>query len=250
MAVTVDPARLEELHSKNLDLKGMLGDNVEELQKPGPPQVFRDAAAASAAAGMPVRLPGSLPNSLTYDTLLVQGEGAARVTIHARKLQEVLNVLGLSDVRLPAGLDGAQATFRMPHAVVIPLKGPSQKLVLIQSRSPEVQLPAGVDIQQLGEIGLRIMGMSEGEAHRFAGTIDWRTTLLVPVPANASSFREVSVRGAKGLLISTTGNVPGSSARHRRGSVLMWSEGEKVYVVAGEVPGEDALIIANGMGPR
>ena len=52
-------------------------------------------------------------------------------------------------------------------------------------RSPEVSLPAGRRPRALGEIGLRIVGPPADEAQRFAQTIDWHSTLLVPVPAGA-----------------------------------------------------------------
>ena len=55
----------------------MLGDQVQELEKPGPPRSYPDAGAAGAAAGFAVRVPGSLPRGLVADTILVRDPFAA-----------------------------------------------------------------------------------------------------------------------------------------------------------------------------
>jgi hypothetical protein len=107
-----------------------------------------------------------------------------------------------------------------------------------------------VDLPQLGEIALRIVGMAPDEAHRFAQSIDWTSTLLVPVPANASSFREVEVRGTTGLLVTTSGsgtlNTPKGPMTIPQGSMLVWAEGDMVYAMNGT--GSIALVdMANSL---
>ncbi|HVP40263.1 MAG TPA: hypothetical protein VMS93_13885 [Candidatus Saccharimonadales bacterium] len=246
-AITVDSGRLEQLNHTQLDVKSLLGDQVQELEKPGPPQVVPDAGAASAVAGFAVRTPVTLPTGLMPDTLLVRGRAVARVTVDARKLRQALEALGVSDVRLPDRLDGAQATVRVPPAVVIRYRQGKQVAVLMQAPSPVVELPPGLDLRQLGEIGLRVLGLSPEEAHRFAGTIDWRSTVLIPVPSNASSFREVDVHGQRGLLVTTTGAPTGTETGGRRGAVVMWSEGDRVYALAGNIASEDLLLMAGSL---
>jgi hypothetical protein len=75
----------------------------------------------------------------------------------------------------------------------------------MQSNSPEIAIPPGVDIVELAEVGLRVLGLDAGEARHIATSTDWRSTLLVPVPLNASTFRQVTVRGNQGLLITMSG---------------------------------------------
>jgi hypothetical protein len=250
-AVSVDPARLERLHELNTqqgrDPALLVFDKIEELEKPGEPRIFLDAVAAGQAAGITVRVPATLPSGLTSDTVLVQGQGQARLTVDAGKLREVLRVLDLTDVQVPDGLDGAQITVRMPSSVVIPYTRDRLKAVLLQARSPEVSMPQGLDLERIGELGLRIAGLTAAEAHRFASTIDWRSTALVPVPTNASAFREVTVRGQKALLITTDGAPAGTGIQGRRGAVVMWTEGDMVYSLAGNVASEDLLVMANSL---
>ena len=83
----------------------------------------------------------------------------------------------------------------------------------MQAASPEISLPPGVHLPEIVEIALRILGMSLDEARQYAYAIDWRGTVLVPVPADVASFREVEVGTSQGLLIEFNGlQRPGSQA--------------------------------------
>jgi len=70
--------------------------------------------------------------------------------------------------------------------------------------------------------------------------------LLVPVPVNASTFRQVTVHGAQGLLITTSG-FNGDGDRRREGTFVLWSEGDRVYAVTGNLGDKDLLQMAESM---
>jgi hypothetical protein len=53
----------------------------------------------------------------------------------------------------------------------------------------------------LAETAFLFLGMPADDAHRMAGSIDWSSTLVIPLPAQAAQAREVSVDGSTGLLI-------------------------------------------------
>src|SRR5262249_22392146 len=156
--------------------------------------------------------------------------GAARLQVSGTKLRTLLDQLDLRDVMVPQGLDGASVEVRKPAAIIERYTGGSRKASLIQSKSPEVSVPAGLEIERLAEIGLRILGLDAGEAGRIARSTDWRSTLLVPVPMNTSTFRQVTVHGQRGLLL-TTASVPAGSGteRRREGSVVLWAESDRVF---------------------
>jgi len=107
-------------------------------------------------------------------------------------------------------------------------------------------MPAGWDLERLGEIGLRILGLDKGEAKRIAHATDWKSTLVLPLPMNASSFRQVSVRGQSGLLI-TTADRASDGKRHREGALLMWSEGGRVFCLEGNLSGPDLVQMAESI---
>jgi hypothetical protein len=116
------------------------------------------------------------------------------------------------------------------------------KARLLTARSPEVDLPPGVDLARLGEIGLRIVGMSPSEARRFAQSIDWHGTVLVPVPMQGGNFRQVEVRGNKALLVTIGGGGdPNRRPDREDGSTLLWAEGDQVFILSGNLSSEDML---------
>ena len=108
-----------------------------------------------------------------------------------------------------------------------------------QAQSPDVAFPQGLDLSTLAEIGLRILGLDRKEAYRFAQSFDWRSTLLVPVPATAASFRRVEVGGGNGLVVETGG--PGNVAAR---NALFWADGGRVFVLQGALRAAELLEIA------
>lgn len=251
-AVEVDAARLEQLrnlHDQSGDDVAMsVFDQQEVLQDPGKPVEYPSADLAGAAAGLPgLRKPASLPGGLTFATAAVTGQGAARLAVHADRLQHVLDALGITDVRVPSGLDGQSITVRMPASVMQRFTNGKRELSIFEGTSPEVALPAGANLQQLGEIGLRVLGLSAAEARRVAATVDWRSTLLVPVPTTATSFRQVDVNGHKGLFIRMEGDGTTAGPKGQRGAMVMWTEGERVLAVRSNLPSEDVLEVAQSL---
>lgn len=246
VAVSFDPERLEKLRALKQDRALMVFDRQQVIQDPGKPVVQPSAAAASAVAGFAVESPSFLPKGLALDTVAVTGEARARLGASTARLREVLDALDLRDVQVPPNLDSQDLTVHMYPVVAQSYRAERHHLALLQSRSPEVSLPAGVDLPRLGEIGLRILGMDAGEARRLASSIDWRSTLLVPVPTTASSFRQVTVRGNPGLLV-TTSQAGGEGRRRRAGSVLMWTEGDRVFALEGTLEGADLVQVAESV---
>ena len=246
--VEFDPERLQSLESSGLSPEAIFGA-VEPLATPQEPVSYATAADAGAAAGIRVRTPAYVPNGFVSNGFMATSEMAARITVNTAGLQAVLDTLGLADVELPEGLDGQTATVRIPPVVtqtfvnrnfVVPNGEVIERAVhVIQAQSPDVSFPAGLDLSKLAYAGLRVLGMSRAEAYSMSVTIDWRTTLIVPVPSKAVAYRPINVAGREGLLIE------GVAAGERLpGGVLMWSAGGETFAVAGAASGEELLEIA------
>jgi len=246
--VAFDPERLQSLESSGLNPEAIFGA-VEPLTPPQQPVSYATAADAGAAAGIRVRTPAWVPNGYSSTGFMASSEMGARITINTAGLQAVLDTLGLPDVELPQGLDGQTATVRLPPVVTQTFVNRDfvgrdgevieRSVHVIQAQSPDVSFPAGLDLSKLAYAGLRVLGMSRDEAYRMSVTIDWRTTLIVPVPSKALAYRPINVAGNEGLLIE------GLAAGERLpGGVLMWSAGGETFAVAGPVSGEELLEIA------
>lgn len=246
-AVEFDPNRFDKLRDLKQD-NAMLGFGRQDvLRDPGPAQEVATPAAASAMAGIAVSTPTELPQGLTLRKVLVEGAGEARLTANAAQLREILSALDIRDLDVPDGLDGKSVTVRKPPIVIQQFANQDRTLTFIQARQPDVELPAGVDLGQLAEIGMRIIGVDKAQARRLARSIDWHTTLMVPVPANASTFRGVEVHGHSGLLITTAGKPAADGKRQRQGTVLMWSEGDRVFAMESSLHGVDLMAIAESV---
>jgi hypothetical protein len=244
VGVSFNPERLEKLRSLKQDRAMMVFDRQQVIQDPGKPAVQPSVGAASAVAGFQVESPSFLPKGLALDTVAVTGEGRAQLGASSARLREVLDALDLRDVQVPSNLDAQDITVHTYPVVAQSYRSEKHHLALLQSRNPEVSMPAGVDLPRLGEIGLRILGMDAGEAHRLAQSIDWRSTLLVPVPTTATSFRQVTVKGNSGLLVTASGE---SGGRNRSGGVLLWTEGDRVFALRGTLEGRDLMEVAESV---
>jgi hypothetical protein len=235
-AVPVNMDRLNQLTQRGLDISSMIGSQVEVLTDPGPAQFYATPAVAASAAGLTLHEPTILPPGLVLVRTEMKGERAARVKADTSKLQEVLTALDIGDIAVPPGLDGQTATIRVPPIVRTFYANGKQEVSLFQARSPEITLPPGLDLPPLAEIGLRIAGLGSGEAHTLAQAIDWRSTMLVPIPAGASNFRQIDLQGSRGLFIEPT------SQRGPRG--VMWSRNGAIYAMTGNIGSETLLQIA------
>jgi len=242
-AIPVDASALRRLRNSGLDLPRLLADQVQVATPPGAPTSYATPAEAAAAAGFHVYVPAWMPGgwSTEVPTVQVVAANSARVTANTARLTQILTALDIDDVSIPQGLDGRTANIRIAPAVVLRWQHNGQALELRQSPSPQVDFPSGTDLPALAEIGLRILGLPREDAYRFAQGIDWRTTLLVPIPVNAVSFRQVSVQGGSGLLLelahARTDSRPG-------GALLLWSDGTRVFGLQGTVGSQQLLEMA------
>ena len=250
-AVEIDESRIQQLRAlhdqADSDPAMLVFEKQEVLQDPGKAVEYASPDLAASAAGLPgLRKPASLPGGLTLSKVTATGEGAVRLTVRADRLRHVVEALGLTDVHVPAGLDGQQITVHMPSVVHQEYTNGNRRLALVEARSPEVSLPPGADLRQLGEIGLRVLGLDAAEARRVAASIDWQSTLIVPVPTNAASFQQVEVNGHKGLLVRCEATEV-NGQRRRGGIVVMWTDGERVLAVESNLPGPDVLEVAQSL---
>ena len=254
VAVSADPERLKQIQriaNEGFDLKSLLSRNVKVVKEPGQLQLVESVAAAEQLSGLTVQLPAALPNEMVQEQMAVGGEGALEFTADTTLLQEVLDALDLRDVLVPQQLNGAVVKVRMPPRVITNYRRAGMaRATLLQAASPEISLPQGVHLPEIAEIALRILGMSLDEARQYAYSIDWHGTLLVPVPADVASFREVEVGTSQGLLIEVSRQRsfgPSGGARGEQGSMVLWSDGGKVFSLSGTINKRDLLQMASAI---
>ena len=97
-------------------------------------------------------------------------------------------------------------------------------VILSEIPSPTVNAPPSVDVAQLAQIGLEFTGMTSDQAAAFTKSIDWTSTLVVPIPKNAATYQQLTVDGVTGTLIQR----PADDAPQ---FVLIWVKNGIVYAI-------------------
>jgi hypothetical protein len=258
-AVPFDPERLARLQQNGLDLKSLLEGQVEITVQPQQPLPASSAEAGALDAGIPLQQPSTLPDGYALGDVAVGQPGAFRVRLDTDKLNNLAQLADAGEIEIPVAWNGARIDVEMPPVLMMRYartaeaasSSPAEtSYVFLQSKSPEVELPEGVEIATLGRLALRVSGMSASEAETFAQSVDWRATLLVPVPMRGGSFREVEVNGSRGLLVTgQPGPRPGGSTapRTRAHSVLVWATADKVFAIHGPGNGIDIVAMAQSI---
>jgi hypothetical protein len=218
--VPVDFTGLEQLTGDGAlgnQFTKLISDSVDMQQEPGEPVSAASAEEASQLAGFNVRI----PSGMTPSQINVTNGAAFSIILNRARAQALLDEAGRSDLVLPASVDGAKISVDIPASVSVafgtcpkPGSGISGNheqstterrypgcVILAQIPSPSVNAPADLDIEALARLGLEFTGMSPEEAAEFTSTVNWTSTLLVPIPRNAAVHKQVSVDGVTGTLI-------------------------------------------------
>jgi anti-sigma factor RsiW len=262
--IAVVPVDLSSLRGPNGEttagkmLGQMISDNVV-VTVHGVSQVVATREEASQKAGFKVRL---LSTRTDPPQITVEGEQAFHMTVDRERAQSVLDEAGRSDLVLPSSLEGATIAVQIPAAVVARYgQCPSEKpktstngsapaatqpddisdcVVVGQVPSPIVSVPPDLNISQIVELGLQAGGMSAQQAHDFCQTVDWTSTLVLPLPRFVDSYQTVSVDGVDGTLI----DLPRLGSRRPAGYSLMWVKDGFIYTLTGFGDSSNAVALA------
>jgi hypothetical protein len=258
--VAVDFTGLEQLTGNGAlgnQFTDFISTSIEMTQEPTDPVAAADAGEASTLAGFSVRL----PQDMTPSQIKVSSGGAFDVIVDREKAQALLDEAGRSDLVLPESIDGEKMSVQIPPVVSVaygtcpePQVGsdgnPSDEIpgreypdciMLVEMTSPTVNAPAGIDVNELAKIGLEFTGMSSEEAAAFVSSVDWTSTLVVPIPRNAAIYEQVDVDGVTGTLIQR----PADDAPQ---FALIWVKDGIVHVISGlGTNSQQAIDMANSL---
>jgi hypothetical protein len=121
-------------------------------------------------------------------------------------MQAVLDAME-TGVNLPPETDGQEVTVEIAPSVIATMFGcqnsdPDDTLrctEFYQMPSPVVSAPDGLDIQGLGSAMLQLLGMSPQEAGQLSQSIDWTSTLILPIPQDQDiQVSEMPIDGVTG----------------------------------------------------
>ncbi len=216
-AISISPEQLALL--EELAKSGLSPGEIVMLDEPGEPRLVDSIAEAEAAAGRDLRVPTGLGDP---SSILVSDGGSGRLIIDVTSAKAILAAAGADPTLITDSLDGENVDVTV--FPIVNLNWPDG-VMMMQTASPLVDYPDDVDPQALGQALLQVLGMSESEARALAQEIVWTDTLLLPIPENAASFREVALDGGSmGIaLTSLQGDHAG----------VLWQRDGIVYTLSG-----------------
>ena len=220
--------RIQQLEQSGFDPSNLFMAEPELVNSPAAPQTVASAAEASDAAGFAVQEPQQLPSAATSKSFVVNDRRVVQLQVNVAAARELLGLMGVNDVQIPDALGAQPIVADVAQTVESSYEGPRYRLELLQGRSPDVNLPEGVDLAQLGKAGLRLLGMDPVQAEALAAQIDWSSTFVFPFPANLDEVRQVPVGDVDGVLVKGDGE--GDEERWH----LYWQRGDRFYVLNGE----------------
>jgi hypothetical protein len=223
MFVPVDQARIKELQNLNID-RDALFLSKPTVDNQQPPRDVASAADASQAVGHAIAQPSQFPSQPTATTYKVDDAHHVQFQVNPATIRQVLAQMNITDVTIPDALGSGPISADIPAAATTMYKGANYQFVLHQVRSPNVTLPDGVDMAQLGKAALRLLGMDSFQAEAASRQINWNSTLVFPFPSDTSNIRQVTVNGAQGLLMTGGG-------RDQQHYQLYWQNGDQIYVM-------------------
>lgn len=229
-------------NSRTRPLAQVISDRVVVTIKPGEPQVETSPAAAASAAGFQVKNLDTLGDP---NRIVVRDESAFHLQLDRDRILALFEAAGRPDVTVPADVDGAIVAVHIPKGVEMSYGQCSGSnapgcIHFTQIPVPAISIPPSLNMAGLAEAALQIGGMSAAEANAFCQTVDWSSTLVIPIPRNASSSRTVPVDGVNGTLVETNG---------RRGAdyALIWVKNRQLFALSGLGSPDQALAAAESL---
>jgi len=197
---------------------GLYPGEVEFFEAPSEPVRVATLAEAAATAGWEPSRPIMLSRP---DAVYMIGGASGRLTIDVDNARTLMGLAGADPTLIPSSLDGAEVDVTVYGAIS---QNWDDGLVLMQAPSPLVEYPEDVDVTALGQALLEVLGMEPEPARRLSESIEWTSTLLLPIPDSIATFNEVQIGDSSGLALT---GVDG------RNAAILWESDGMVYVLSG-----------------
>lgn len=256
--VEVDYRNLSSQLGDSSQIENFLSENVQ-VAEGGDTQEVADAQTAAQMTGLDVRVISGFDGPVKFR---VQPAAKAVFNMDLELIEAILKDLNRSDIQLPDSIDGAVVTVEIPTAVISSYgdcpepDGETEAgaydpddpdisrmadrpdcIGFLQVPAPTISAPPDLDVNQIGQAYLQILGMKPKEAQKFAQNVDWTSTFIVPIPNSGTDYMEVSVDGVKGTLIT----------HHSGQFILIWLKDGILHALSGPGAKNRALELAGAL---
>lgn len=200
------------------------------------PTALTEEQAAAQYDGL--RVPQSLPSGFdSAPQAYVTEAGSASYTLNVDKAREIITQIGLPIYAFDSVTSPTlKFSVDVPSAAVLRYQDAAgENLVVGQMVSPELDIPSEFNMDQLREDILRFPGLPSDLVSQLRAVDDWESTLIVPIPEDATS-ESVKVDGNPGLLIKA-----------EEGNGVLWEDGGTLYAVFGQVSADQIMATAKSL---
>jgi hypothetical protein len=253
--VPVDPDNMQKFHhdffgsDTDTRMDQLFSENANVVRH-GKPQNVATLEDAARLSGFGLRLPDTFHESAQFH---VRPAVDFSFVIDLQRIRDILQDAGRSDIRLSDHLDGRTISAAIPSSVVAiqgDCPGKDESLreypgcrVLMQIPSPTVSAPPDINLPEVAQAMFELLGVTPEDAKRLSETIDWTSTLVLPVPVDRRvRYSEVQVDGVNGVLIQRNAKRLEPSAYH-----LLWVKDGILFALMGQGTGSDAVALADTM---
>jgi len=169
-------------------------------------------------------------------TVYMSNAGTVSYDLNVQKARDLLTLGGIDPAPLPdpSTTPTVTITLDVPAGAGLDYVANGKHLVVAQMESPTLTIPSSVDISMLRDELLATGILPPDMVSQLRSVNDWEHTLIVPVPAGASS-NNVTVQGSPGLLIKSD-----------QGSAVMWQKDGILHIV-GSNSNVDVMSIASSL---
>ena len=241
--IPIDAQRVEDLKNNEEFNSLMEQFSPEErvIVDGGEPQTVASIEEAAAMVDFSVAEISAPPADAGSRTkIAVMQQSIHEMDVDPDMAEAIFEAAGIS-IDLPDSLREAPIRVTRPTMVMQAWGTDEEGLRFAQMRSPEVEYPDDLNLNELGASGLQVLGYSKAEAETLAANIDWANTLLLPVPTdNDMTVTEVSINGAKGTVIE-------HSKEDKHGTMLMWQRDGLTYLLNGPYGADQLVEIAQSV---
>ncbi len=240
--VLVDADHLSEME-KDPQFEGMI-ERLEVQAKvlsQSEPEEAESLAEAGSKVGFQVKEIAELPQGLQEpDSITFFQKRVVSLNLDRELLEAMFEAADIQ-VNLPASLDNNPIVVTEPASVVQDW-GDDGDLVLkfVQMVTPQIEYPQDVDLQALGAAGLQLLGVSEEDATEFAQSVDWNTTLVMPIPDNGQvTVKETKLNGRPAYVFTSV-----NKRSDTEQSAVMWQQDGFSYFLKGTYTPDELLAMA------
>ncbi len=185
---------------------------------------------ASRRVGFAVKQPdpAALPPGVSRTpTITAEPAGQTRFTFDRDKAAAYFRDLGRTDLRLPDRLHGTTLVISTPPVAMLRYAAGDGKPAVMVGQTSDVQVAVegAVTLDEVRDYLLSVPGLPAEVAAQLRAIQNWENTLPIPVPADKIAWRETTIHGGQGLVLTDNTGL---------GSAALWRLRDgRIYGVAG-----------------